>query len=178
MSQVFELMPLIAMIIGYKLGGMIYATKWLIAASLIFLAINFAVYKKVKQMQMISVALVCLMGGVTVVSDDPIFIKMKPTFLYSLISLFLIGGMVVGKLFIKNILASFFDMQDANWRKLTIAWAIFFIMYAGLNELVWRNCSELAWMKFKIFAAVPLTLVFLIGQAIMLRRYIKTDSKK
>ena len=48
---------------------------------------------------------------------------------------------------------------------LTLRWGIFFLVVAGLNELIWRNVSTDTWVNFKVFGLLGLTLVFALANA-------------
>lgn len=168
-----EMCSLIAFLIAYKMYGLICGTKVLMVTSIISLVCLFILNKKVTWAQVIPVIVIQVMGGITVLSNDPTFIKMKPTILYGLVSCVLTVGLLCKKAFIKKMFEKFFDMDDDKWRKLTMAWAVFFAGCAGLNELVWRNFSEPTWVLFKVFAFMPLMLCFLIGQLFVLRKHLK-----
>jgi intracellular septation protein len=66
---------------------------------------------------------------------------------------------------------SLFHLTEEGWRKLTLRWAIFFLVLAVLNEIVWRNTSTDTWVDFKVFAVMPLTLVFGALQMPLLKKY-------
>jgi len=172
-TSLLEMMPAVAFIIAFSLKDLIYGTKVLIICSLISFILILILNKKVTWSQAVSVTLVVLLGGITLISKDTRFIKMKPTILYSTISLVLTCGLLCNKLFIKKVLENLFVMDDGKWRKLTAAWVLFFLGYAGLNELVWRNFSEQTWVMFKVFGIIPISLCFVIGQVFILRDYLK-----
>ena len=66
---------------------------------------------------------------------------------------------------------SLFHLTEEGWRKLTLRWAIFFLVLAVLNEIVWRNTSTDVWVDFKVFVVMPLTLVFGALQLPLLKKY-------
>ena len=68
--------------------------------------------------------------------------------------------MDTGRPLLKLLLGEAFKLTDEGWRKLTVRWTLFFVAMAVLNELVWRNFSEAAWVNFKVFGILPLSLVF------------------
>ena len=57
-----------------------------------------------------------------------------------------------------------FDLTPEGWRKLTLRWAVFFLVLAVLNEVVWRTQSTDFWVAFKAFGTLPLTLLFAMLQ--------------
>ena len=66
---------------------------------------------------------------------------------------------------------SLFHLTEEGWRKLTLRWAIFFLVLAVLNEIVWRNTSTNVWVDFKVFGVMPLTFLFGALQMPLLKRY-------
>jgi intracellular septation protein len=45
------------------------------------------------------------------------------------------------------------------------------VALAILNEIVWRNVSTNTWVAFKVWAILPLTLVFAMAQAPFIARH-------
>jgi intracellular septation protein len=83
----------------------------------------------------------------------------------------LIVGLVFDRLFIKVVLGQTLRLNDAAWRTLTWRWASFFVALAILNEIVWRNVSTNTWVAFKVWAILPLTVVFAMAQAPFIARH-------
>jgi intracellular septation protein len=115
-------------------------------------------------MPLVTCLLVILFGGLTLYLKNDTFIKMKPTVLYASFGLVLIGGLAFNRLFIKYVLAEAFDLSERGWRALTWRWAIFFLILAALNEVVWRHYSTGTWVWFKVAGVLPLTLLFAFAQ--------------
>jgi intracellular septation protein len=103
-------------------------------------------------------------GGLTLILQDELFIKLKPTIVNVLFGLILLGGLAAGKSFLKSVLGEAFAMTDEGWRKLTWRWAVFFFALALANEFVWRNFSTDQWVTFKVFGIMPLTILFSLTQ--------------
>ena len=78
---------------------------------------------------------------------------------------------MAGKLFLKLVLESAFKATDEGWRILTWRWAIFFVVLAVINEVVWRNFSTDTWVAFKVWGIMPLTMVFGMAQVPVLMKY-------
>jgi intracellular septation protein len=83
----------------------------------------------------------------------------------------LTGGLLFNKPLLGVVFDSLFHLSDEGWRKLTLRWAIFFFALAVLNEIVWRSVSTDAWVTFKAFGVLPLTLLFGALQVPLLKRY-------
>ena len=166
-----EMGPLVAFFVAYMNSDIITATGVLMAATLISLAASRYVLGHVAMMPIVTAVLVCVFGALTLWLQDPRFIKMKPTILYLLFSGVLFGGLLAGKLFLKQVFSEAFQISEEGWRKLTIRWASFFIVLALANELIWRNFPEEIWVKFKVFGFLPLTMAFALAQMGLIKRH-------
>ncbi len=154
------------------LGGPIFfATATFIVATLIALAISFALTRRLPLMPFVTAIVVVVFGGLTLWLQDATFIKMKPTIIYLLFGGVLVGGLVFGKSFLGYVFDSVFKLTDDGWRKLTLRWGLFFFVLAVLNEILWRSVSTDTWVAFKVFGFLPLTFVFALSQMPLINRY-------
>jgi intracellular septation protein len=85
---------------------------------------------------------------------------MKPTIIYLLFAGTLFGGMILQRPLLATVFDQMFHLTEEGWRKLTLRWALFFLVLAVLNEVVWRTQTTDAWVTFKVFGVTPLTFVF------------------
>ena len=147
------------------------ATAIFIVATLIALAVHYALVKKLPIMPLVSGVVVVVFGGLTLWLDNDTFIKLKPTIVNTLFGVVLLGGLYFGKPLLALVLDSVFDLTDEGWRKLTLRWALFFFFLAILNEIVWRTQTTDVWVSFKVFGIMPLTIAFALAQTPLLMRY-------
>ncbi|KAA2241260.1 septation protein A [Salinarimonas soli] len=152
------------------------ATAIFVVATLIALAINYALVRKLPIMPVVSGIVVVIFGGLTLALDSELFIKLKPTIVNTLFGVALLVGLRLGKPLLKIVLDSVFDLDEEGWRKLTFRWAMFFFVLAALNEIVWRTQSTDTWVSFKVFGIMPLTLAFALAQTpLILRHEVKRE---
>jgi intracellular septation protein len=111
------------------------------------------------------------MIATAVALQDDIFIKMKPTIVNSLFGLTLLGGLWFGKSLLGYVFDSAFRLDAEGWRKLTFRWGVFFLFLALVNEIVWRSFSTDAWVAFKVWGIMPITLVFTFSQMPLIMRH-------
>lgn len=155
-----ELGPLVVFFIGNSQFGIFNATMAFMAATAASLAISYALTRTIPTMPLVSGIFVMVFGGLTIWLNDELFIKLKPTIVNLLFASILAFGLVTGRLFMKMVLDSALPLSDRGWVVMTRAWIGFFIVLAILNEVVWRSVSTDAWVSFKVFGVMPLTLVF------------------
>jgi intracellular septation protein len=166
-----DLGPLVIFFAANALFGIFTATAVFMGAMLIVIAVGIVVERRLSPMPLITGALVLVFGGLTLWLANDVFIKIKPTILYVMFAAILLGGLAFGRLFIKTVLGQTLRLRDAAWRILTWRWALFFIALAILNEIVWRNTSTNTWVAFKVWAILPLTLIFAMAQTPFISRH-------
>jgi intracellular septation protein len=166
-----DLGPLALFFFANTRYGIFVATATFMVAVLGALAVSFVMTRQLPIMPVVTAIIVVVFGGLTLFLHDATFIKVKPTIIYALFGAILIGGLVFNKPLLGVVFDSMFNLTDEGWRKLTLRWAIFFLVLAVLNEIVWRNTSTNVWVDFKVFGVTPLTLVFGALQVPLLKRY-------
>ena len=128
--------------------------------------------RHISPMLWISGVLVLVLGGLTLYFHDETFIKMKPTFVYVLFAIILGYGLWSRKPLLELLLGTAYPgLSEQGWRLLTINWTLFFIAMAVLNEIVWRTTSTTFWASYKLWGAIPITMVFAIANIPMLMRH-------
>jgi intracellular septation protein len=138
-------------------------------AALLYSAIRF---RYVSPLLLFSGVMVLVLGGLTIWLHNETFIKVKPTIYYALVAGLLTFGLVTGRPLLKAVLGTAYPgLDEEGWRKLTRNWAIFFAVMAVVNEGVWRNSSTDFWISFKLWVAIPATLIFAAANMPMLLRH-------
>ncbi|NJC33360.1 intracellular septation protein [Sphingomonas jejuensis] len=145
------------------------ATAAFMLAQMAAIAVSWWVERRVPPMLWITGALVLAFGALTFLFRDERFIQMKPTFVYLLFAGTLGIGLMTGRPMLKMLLDTTYPgLTDLGWRKLTRNWTLFFLAMAILNEIVWRSTNFDFWVGFKLWGAIPLTLVFVLANIPML----------
>jgi intracellular septation protein len=152
-------------------AGIFVATAVFIPAILAALAISYALTRHIAVMPVVTAVIVVVFGGLTLALQNETFIKLKPTLVYLLFAATLLGGLAFKKPLLGMVFDSVFNLTDEGWRKLTLRWGVFFLLLAVLNEIVWRNFSTDAWVNFKVFGFLPITMIFAAAQFPLLQKY-------
>ncbi len=159
-------------------AGIFVATAVFIPAILVALAISYALTRHIAVMPVVTAVIVVVFGGLTLALQNETFIKLKPTLVYLLFAVTLLGGLAFKKPLLGMVFDSVFNLTDEGWHKLTLRWGLFFLVMAVLNEIVWRNFSTDAWVNFKVFGFLPLTMIFAAAQFPLLQKYTVTETSE
>jgi intracellular septation protein len=162
-----------------SLGGPIFiATALFMAATIISLVVSYAIARTVPIMPLVSGAVVMVFGLLTLYLHDDTFIKMKPTIINTLFGTILLAGLYFGKSFLKIVFDAAFQIDEAGWKKMTFRWGLFFLFLAVINEIVWRNTTTDVWVTFKVWAVMPITLLFTLSQLPLIMRHSTEEKDK
>lgn len=177
MKFFFDLFPVILFFVAFKLYDIFVATAVAIAASILQILWVWWRHRQIEKMMWINLMIIIVFGGATLVLQDETFIKWKPTVLYWL---FATGLLVSNAIFKKNLIQTMMEKQMALpipvWNQLNISWIVFFFIMGLINLYVAFNFPIDTWVSFKLFGATGLMLVFIVGQILMLNKYLKDDS--
>ncbi|MPN53536.1 putative intracellular septation protein A [bioreactor metagenome] len=122
----------------------------------------------------ISLGLVVVFGGLTLVFQNEAFIKWKPTILYWVFAVSMaFSALVLRKNPMKAMLGEQLNLPDAVWNKVNLSWIAFFAVMGVLNLVIAFNFPTDTWVNFKLFGGMGLMLVFVLGQGMLLSKYIE-----
>ena len=170
-----EIGPLAVFFIANTRADIFVATGAFMVAILVSLTASLILERRLPVMPLVTAGVVFVFGGLTLLLQDELFIKLKPTIVNSLFAIAIFVGLGMGRNFVKVVMGAALKLTDQGWRILAMRWGVFFIVLAILNEIVWRSVSTDAWVSFKVFGILPLTLVFSFAQVPVLMRYAVED---
>ncbi|KAA5604654.1 septation protein A [Roseospira marina] len=176
LKLVLEAGPLLVFFLSNAWFGLIPGTAAFIVATAISLVASRVLMGRVPIMPLVGAVFVFVFGGLTVLLEDDLFIKIKPTIVNLLFAGLLTAGLMTGRHFLKLVFDGAFHLTDRGWTLLTVRWIGFFLVLAALNEVVWRGFSSDTWVTFKVFGILPLTLVFSLAQVPLLMRHKVEDA--
>ncbi len=171
MKMALEVAPLVVFFAVNSYRGIFWGTGAFMAATIISLVVSRSLLGRIPVMPFVSGIFVVTFGTLTLILQDSLFIKLKPTIVNGLFSAILFGGLMFNRPLLKPLMGDVFQLAPQGWVVLTFRWACFFAVLAVLNEVVWRNFSESFWISFKLWGIMPLTMVFAIAQLGVLQRY-------
>ncbi len=166
-----EMGPLVAFFVtNARTEDIFAATKVFMVAILLALGLSWRLERRLPVMPLVTCVFVLVFGGLTLWLDNELFIKLKPTVVNALFAAILLGGLATGRSLVKVVFGTAVSLTDEGWRALTLRWALYFVFLALLNEVVWRNVSTDAWVTFKVWGLMPLTILFSLLQVPLLNR--------
>jgi intracellular septation protein len=132
--------------------------------------------RKVDTMLWVSLALVVVLGGLTIWFHNETFIKWKPSLLYwAMGTAFWLSPLLFGKNLLKALMGEQMDLPPKVWHRLNFAWVAFFAGMGLLNIWVAYSFDTATWVNFKLFGGMGLMLVFTVAQGLVLSRYLKEE---
>jgi intracellular septation protein len=164
--------PIIVFFVTYWLADLYAATAAIIIATLVVLALSFLIERRLPIMPIVTGCIIIVFGGLTLWLKDETFIKMKPTIIQIVFGLVLLVGLYTKNIFLEKLLGASLKMEHQGWVLLTRRFAIFFFSMALLNEAVWRTQTTDFWVNFKVFGILVLTILFLVAQMQLLKKYL------
>lgn len=159
-----DLGPLLVFFIGNSQFGIFPATGMFMVAVLVSLAVTYAIARRISPMPIVTGVVVLVFGGLTLLLNDELFIKLKPTIVNTIFASVLLAGVLTERLYIKLLFDNAFHLPDHAWRVLTYRWIAFFVFLAILNEVTWRNFSTDFWVGFKLWGVVPISMAYGLAQ--------------
>jgi intracellular septation protein len=174
MKFLFDIFPVVLFFVAFKLFDIYVATGVAIAATFAQVGWLKLRGRKVENMVWVSLAVIVVFGGATLVLQDETFIKWKPTVLYWLFAAVLaVAALGFRKNLIRAMMQAQMSLPDAVWDRLLASWVAFFAAMGALNLVVAYQFSTDTWVNFKLFGGMGLLLLFVVLQALVLARHVE-----
>jgi intracellular septation protein len=179
MKFLFDIFPVLLFFVAFKLYDIYVATAVAIGATFVQIGWVWLRHRKVDTMLWVSLGVIVVFGGATLLLHDETFIKWKPTVLYWLFGAVLaVASLGFRKNLIRALMEKQMSLPDIAWSRLQASWIGFFAVMGALNLFVAYNFSTDAWVNFKLFGGIGLMLVFVVLQALMVGKYVEDRSGK
>lgn len=179
MKFVFDLFPVILFFAAFKLQGIYVATAVAIVATFLQIGWVWLRHRKVDAMLWVSLAVIVVFGGATLLLHDDTFIKWKPSVLYWLFGgVLLTAQMFFRRNLIRTLMGKEIKLPDDIWNKLNASWVLFLALMGMANLFVAYSFDTDTWVNFKVFGGIGLTLAFVVLQALALARFVEVEGNK
>ncbi len=187
LSYAIDYGPLLVFFLVYKFSaggsGAFAATTAAIKGTIAFMvaivaAMAVSKWKlgRISPMLWMSSILVLGFGAITIYLHDPKFIVMKPTIIYAVFAVMLLGGYWRGKPLLKYLLQSALDgLTERGWLLLSRNWGLFFAVLGLANHVMYelvqaKQMSFDLWLTIKVWGVTALTLLFTFSQIPLMLR--------
>ncbi|MDQ6950888.1 MAG: septation protein A [Mariprofundales bacterium] len=170
-----EFFPVVLFFAAYKFSDIYLATGVLIAAVVVQMLLLRLTGFAIENSHKVTLALVVVFGGATVLLHNEQFIKWKPTVINWLFAVAFLASHWIGERpILARMLQGQVDLPAQSLRRLSFAWVGFFIVMGGVNWFVMSHFDTNTWVNFKLFGMLGLTVLFMVGQSIWLMRHLRT----
>lgn len=185
MKLLFDFFPVIIFFAAFKFYGIYAATAASIAAALIQVAVHWLRTRRFEMTHLITLAVLGVFGGLTLILHDATFIKWKPTIVNWLFAAAVLGSQFTRKTVLERILGQQVQLPPTVWRRTNLSWGLFFLAMGALNLYVAfyyapqasPEVREATWVNFKVFGLLGLTLAFVLLQGVWLAKHMQKLDK-
>lgn len=184
LKTALELGPVLAFFVAYLLlkdrvfeiggreyEGFIVVTAGFVPVMVAATGVLWALTGHLSRMQVVTVVLIVVFGGLSVWLNDERFFKMKPTLIYLIFGGVLGFGLLRGQSYLRYVMEGLMPLETEGWMILTRRVTVFFLGLALANEVVWRTMSTESWVYFKTFGLTAALFLFFMFQGGLFRRY-------
>lgn len=184
MKFLFDFFPIALFFITFKFyddpqEGVLAATAVAIGATILQVFLFWLKNKRVEKMHIVTLVLITVLGGATLILKDPFFIKWKPTAVNWMFAIAFLGSQFIGdKPLVKRMMAHAVELPEIVWHKLNYAWVAFFVAMGFANLYVAFNYNLSIWVDFKTYGMLGLTVLFVILQAIFLAKHMPEKAEE
>lgn len=172
MQTLFDFFPVLLFFICFKLSNIYLATLVAMVASVLQVIIYRVRYQRFETLQLVSMVMIMLLGGLTLFFHNPWFIKWKPTVIYWLTAIVLLcSSFFSPKSLVQKLMENNIQLPSKIWSRLNYSWVFFFSSMGLLNIYIAYNYDTDTWVNFKLFGGTGCLVLFILIQAYFLTRY-------
>jgi intracellular septation protein len=183
MQILIDFLPVVAFVAAYWLADFKTAILVIMVAVTVQTGITWWLKGSVNRLLVASTVLVVVLGGGSLILDNDLIFKWKPTVLNWVFGLVFLGSQYIGdrpivQRLMESLAAEQFQLQRRDWVQLNLMWAVFFAVSGAANIIVAYRFSEAFWVNFKLFGLMGMTLAFVVLQAIWLNSRLNHADEK
>ena len=180
MKFLYDLFPLLLFFAAFKLYDIYVATAVAIVASFVQVGLFWLKHRRFETMHVVTLGVIAVFGGMTLLLHDDTFIKWKPTLVYWILSALVLASQWLGsKTVIERMMSAQVTLPAPVWKRLNLSWGIFFAVLGAVNIYVAfyygldlnEETRRGIWVNFKVFGLLGLTLLFVVAQAFFMAKH-------
>ncbi|MCB1504623.1 MAG: septation protein IspZ [Hyphomicrobiaceae bacterium] len=169
-----EFGPLVTMFVVNAAYGITAGTWALLATTVMAICAMWLVLRRLPAFPLIASTVTLVFGAMTIVTGDPMWVKIKVTIFNAMFAAFLLIGLALKRNFFKYVFEKTFHYSDDGWNRFTWSFAWFFVLTAVANEIVRLTFKDFetysllgyhtdgtgVWILFKIAIVMPLSALY------------------
>ena len=182
MKFLYDLFPLLLFFAAFKFYDIYAATAVAIAASFAQVGYFWFRHHRVETMHVVTLAVIAVFGGLTLLLHNDTFIKWKPTLVYWILGALVLASQWFGrKTIVERMMSAQIALPAQVWKRLNLSWGIFFAALGALNLYVAfyygldldAETRQGIWVNFKVFGLLGITLLFVVVQAFFMSKHMQ-----
>lgn len=164
MQILWMLVPLVLFYASFKIYDIFVATAVLMASSTISMLAQWLKNRTFAKHDLIAWFFILVFGSLTLLFHNDLFVKWKPTILFAIMGMILLGNRFLQKQPISFLLlGERVDLSQDKWQVIDLSFAFFYGSMSVLNLFIFQFYSNDTWALFKAFGILGLSLVFTIA---------------
>jgi intracellular septation protein len=176
MNSVLDLFPVLIFVAAYYLADIFTATALAIAASIVQVAIFWFRDRQVKKKHLVTLVMIAVFGGLTLILQDEMFIKWKFTVVSWLFGVVILGSQFIGdKTIVERLMAANFDLPQSIWIRANAATAGLMFLEGIINIYVMYNYDTQTWFNIKFYGMTAMTIAFMLALGLYLAKYVQDE---
>lgn len=181
-NMLIDFIPVLLFFVAFKIYGIYVATVVGIVATALQVAFTAVIRGKVDKQQLVTLFVFLVFGSMTLYFHNPVFVKLKPSVIFWIFGVVLLGSQFIGKKpvlqrMMEHVLSAEQPLPAFVWRRMNFLWSVFFIVLGCLNLFIAFHFSTNTWVNFKFYGILGLTFVFSFFQAMYLSRFMNKVSR-
>jgi len=178
MKILIEFLPIVIFFVAFKAFDIYVATTTAMVVALLQVIYDRIWLRRWVNSHLLTFAVIGIFGGATLLLQDEVYIKWKPTVINGLFALAFLASQFVGKrTLVERMLGKQIDLPATHWLRLNLAWVLFFAFCGLLNIYVMRNFDTETWVNFKLFGLLGLTILFIVAQTLYVSRSLRPEAE-
>lgn len=172
MRQLIEFIPIAAFVAVYFYSKDIYlATGVLMVAICVQVGVEYGADKAVSKRTQMIFWVAMLAGAATLIFQNDLFIKWKPTIVNWLFCIaLLLSQFLMRDNLLKKLLGEALPIPDQAWRVLNYGWSLGFFIAGALNLVVAYWFSTDFWVTYKLVGGIGISMTYMVITLIYLYR--------
>ena len=178
MHKWIDSLPALAFLAAVILRDIYTATVVLIVSLFALVAWYWFSEKRIHRLHLGTATLGLVLGGLTLAIQEPMFIKFKPTAVYLVFASILAAShFFANGVIMKRLGGTMLELPEPLWRRINMAWAVFFVICAGINVVLALTLSDEAWALVRTFGFTGLMFLFLLAHLPFVSPYLPEESR-